>query len=330
MVPMKACLLSLGILLSACRGTPVQAATCPAPPAAVRQVTANNFYADAQGSKVDRARFTENAKAVAPVKAFEAELGRLASAAQAGDAAAGDCAGDWLANWASRDAMTAPVSGGQPAFVRRWATAALAMDLVRAGRFVTPDERQRIDPWLRDLANQVEIFPELPAAKRNNHFYWSAYAVGAVGLATSDPALIARARTAYRGALEDIAADGHLPREARRGAKAWAYHDFSAFALVMLAEIGAQRGEDWYAMEDGALHRLVGFVLRGQRDPETVRSISGATPDQVMTANRLAWLPLYARRFPARVRGSEALAARPYWSPLAGGDMTLLAKKWVR
>lgn len=326
----KVSLVAVAALLSACRGAPAQAAACPAPPAAMEKITANTFHADPQSSTIDPARFAANADSVAPVKAFEAELGRLATAAQSGDRNAGDCAGDWLANWASRRAMTATVEGGQPQFVRRWATAAIAMNMIRAQPFVTTTERRQIEPWLRRLADQVEIYPSLSASRRNNHFYWSGFAVGAVGLAIEDPALIARARTAYQHSVQDIRPDGHLPREAARGVKAWQYHDFSAFALVMLAEIGAQRGENWYAMQGGALHRLVRFVLQGLHDPARVERVSGVAPSLKLNRNRLAWYPLYARRFPDRVRGFEELAQRRYWSPLAGGDMSLLATKWIR
>lgn len=305
---------------------------CPVPPPAVLQAEGKGYYVDEQRSIPDPARVRENARLAAPVKAFEETLARSATAAQQGESGAAPCVGTLLADWARQDALLEPPKTPQGQFIRRWATAAAAMSLLRAEGGIPSADEDVIRPWLRQLAGEVGMSPNLAAGRRNNHFYWAAFAVGAVGVATEDPALIDRARTAYRNALSDIQADGHLPRESRRGIAAWRYHDFSALPLVMLAELGARIGEDWYAYDDGALHRLAGFVLEGYRDPDVVAEVSGVAPEIKNLQRRLDWYPLYARRFPEKVNayGDLGLDQLEYWEPRIGGDMRILADEWVQ
>ncbi|PZQ10786.1 MAG: hypothetical protein DI565_19605 [Ancylobacter novellus] len=320
-----------GFVLAALAFSPVFAYVCPTPPPAVEKVEGLNFYADARGSIVDSSRSLQNREMSRPVRTFEEDLARLATAAQRGDAGAGACVGGWLADWARRGAMTAEPATAQGRFIRRWATVAAAMAYLRAKADVSEKDREVIKPWLLRLAVTASMPPDLRADKRNNHFYWAAFAVGAAGLAVDDDRLIDQARAAYGAALRDIQLDGHLPREARRGGKAWAYHDFSALPLVMLAEIGARKGEDWYSYQNGALHRLVAFVLSGYRDPREVERRSGTKQKAGGLDRRLDWYPLYARRFPDRVRDYKDLGldTRNYWDRRVGGDMRVLAERWI-
>ena len=311
--------------------TPAYCFVCPAAPPAVLQAEGTTSYIDEQRSVSDPARVRENSRLAAPVKAFEETLARSATAAQEGEAGAAPCVGTLLADWARQDALLEPPSNSQGQFIRRWATAAAAMSFLRAEDGISSADQDTIEPWLRKLAEQVGMNPDLAARRRNNHFYWAAFAVGAVGVATEDRALIDDAREAYRNALTDIQADGHLPRESGRGIAAWRYHDFSALPLVLLAELGARIGEDWYDYENGALHRLVGFILEGYRDPDVVAKVSGVAPEIKNLQRRLDWYPIYARRFPERVKAFQDLGLDQleYWAPLAGGDMRVLADNWV-
>jgi poly(beta-D-mannuronate) lyase len=127
-----------------------------------------------------------------------------------------------------------------------------------------------------------------------------------------------------RDAARDIRADGALPLELARGGRAAHYHAFAAMPLVILAELGAARGEDWYGLGDGALHRLVALTVAGFAEPAIFERLAG-TPQQP-TANSMGtgWLPLYRRRFPDRPRAPlPDMRTSHRWT---GGDVMLLAR----
>ena len=89
-----------------------------------------------------------------------------------------------------------------------------------------------------------------------------------------------------------------------------------------------KRGEDWYERRDGALHRLANRVLDGLRDPSWFATQTGK--EQVLPSGRdLAWIAFYARRFPDRFAGRVPDGAI-FQSPRLGGDLAVLAEKWVK
>ena len=88
--------------------------------------------------------------------------------------------------------------------------------------------------------------------------------------------------------------------------------------------VGARR--DLRLGEGG--HRLADRVLDGLRDPSWFADQTGKS--QFLPSGRdLAWIAFYARRFPDRFAGRVPDGA-VFQSPRLGGDLTVLAEKWVR
>jgi poly(beta-D-mannuronate) lyase len=291
----------------------------------VRDISSNKFYNDARHSVVDPTLWERRKTSIKPLKDFEAQIAVYASRAQNGSEPWGVCTGRWLAAWAGDDALLGQMSEKQAQLERNWALAALAMAYVRAKEYIAKHDRALIEPWLARIGNVTEASL---GKLRNNHYYWLGFALAATGHATGAEHLNRRAGAIFDEALLQIEADGHLPLEAARGSKSLHYHNFSVLPLVMLAEIAAQRGEDWYSKNNGALHRLIRFTLDNHRDPSVLARLAEAVPEH-LAQHALGWLPLYARRFPARVATEGDLVARRYWVTRAGGDMNLLAKSWV-
>lgn len=309
-------------------------AACPPAPLPIRDITANTFYTDARHSVVDPALMARYRQSVKPLEDFQGELARFASRSQGGKAEWGACAGIWLAAWARGEALLGTMNserGIQAQYVRKWSLAALSMVYLRAQADIVVADRAVIAPWLVRVADRVEAEygSRLAEKSRNNHYYWLGFALAAAGEAGNADHLRARARKIYEEALGHIRPDGHLPREAARGTKALQYHNFALFPLVMMAEFAARRGEDSYNAQDGALHRLVGFTLQTRRDPASLAHLAGEKQEP-LTARQPVWFPLYARRFPERVANEPDLAGEKYWSRMAGGDMNLLARDWIR
>jgi poly(beta-D-mannuronate) lyase len=102
----------------------------------------------------------------------------------------------------------------------------------------------------------------------------------------------------YRIAAGQIAADGHLPNEQKRGARALAYHNYALQPLVMIASFAAANGQDVVAENNGALGRLAGYVLsQKQTDPVWLEPWCDITDcDATARALRDASRPLKSRR----------------------------------
>ena len=84
-----------------------------------------------------------------------------------------------------------------------------------------------IAPWLEQLSRANLAYWDNPRHKRNNHYYWTGVGIMATALATRDAGLLRTAQAIYRKGIDDIQADGSLPMEMARGARALHYHDLS-------------------------------------------------------------------------------------------------------
>lgn len=146
--------------------------------------------------------------------------------------------------------------------------------------------------------------------------------MGATALATGSARHWEISRGIMADAARDIAADGTLPLELQRGKRALHYHAFSVTALVALAELGAARGEDWYAAGDGALHRLVRVTAGGLGDPAVFDRHARIVQERPVNPGS-GCLTLYAARHPGRL--PEALPAIPEKHRWLGGDVRVLA-----
>lgn len=98
--------------------------------------------------------------------------------------------------------------------------------------------------------------------------------------------------------------------------------------LVILAEMGAARGENWYGMEDGALHRLVALTISGLGDPAIFERLAAVPQEPSTGSGGTGWLALYARRFPGRA--TVEAVPMPTSHRWTGGDVLTLARVLAR
>jgi poly(beta-D-mannuronate) lyase len=139
---------------------------------------------------------------------------------------------------------------------------------------------------------------------------------------------IDRGRDALTQQVKD---DGSLPLEMKRGPRALQYHLMAVTPLVLLAEAGLRNGDDLYAVNDGALHRLVRLILISLEDSSYFRKESGF--DQI-AANTLhssyfGWMEVYNARFPDKAVSKWLENYRPVFMRRTGGDMTYLYQAGV-
>ena len=131
----------------------------------------------------------------------------------------------------------------------------VAWSLVRDAPDVERERAQRIDRWLRRVARlRGDLRPrssEGDLTSRNNHHYLRASVRHGLGCPHGRGQLLPRGlRAPSTTALGDMRADGSLPLETERGARALWYQRHAIASLVTIAEIAAAQGYDLYGLED--------------------------------------------------------------------------------
>lgn len=300
-----------------------QAVACPSPPDPVRDLDLPRFYGDAKGTRVDPEQAKRHAASREAVTAFVRHVTKEADAAVLRrDVRRGGCALDWLAHWATGEAWLGRMATRQAEYQRKWDLAGVAIAYLKLRSMATPDHRARIEPWLQRFTDAARAFFNDRGRRRNNHWYWLGLGAGATGLATGSARHWVLAREIMADAARDIGLDGTLPLELDRGRKALHYHVFSMMPLVAMAELALARGEDWYAMRGGALHRLVAVTARGLREPALFAQLAGKAQEASVKPGA-GWLALYGAHFADRLpdRGLPKIATSHRW---LGGDVEVL------
>jgi poly(beta-D-mannuronate) lyase len=231
----------------------------------------------------------------------------------------------------------------------------VAWSLVRDAPEATETEAgRRVDRWLRRIARLRGDLrpPRQPEddTSRNNHYYLSASVSMAWGALAGEDAYFREGLAAFDEALRDMRADGSLPLETERGARALWYQRHAIASLVAIAELAAAQGRDLYARERGgrSLHTAVRFLLDAIERPALVwpyaeanRKPGDAGPDHLeqdlgFLARRghgrhyMAWAEPYMARFPGREESRRLLALlreadpdfRPMLDDYSGGNTT--------
>jgi poly(beta-D-mannuronate) lyase len=196
----------------------------------------------------------------------------------------------------------------QDHYVQGWlgGSVIIAYLKVRPSGLVTPEQTAVILPWIKVLAVHAQTFfdPKNTGAKAtsvlNNHLYWGGIPVAAAGMATNDHALFDWGIQTYEVGVSQVTADGTLPKEMARAARALHYHIFAIAPLVMLAEYGEDNGITMYARHDGALKRLIQRTVDGIQDPSYFDKAAGIKQEEIksLSSDDIAWAKPYLHRFP--------------------------------
>ena len=300
---------------------------CATPPPPVADLDIPAFYANAKAGTHEPDQRKRHDDAVKPLIAYLAQVSAMAdrgvlAADETERQAAGVCAAAWLAAWARGNAWLGRMGSAQSEYQRKWDLSGASLAWLKVRALAATGERETVDRWLERWADAALALFDDPRVERNNHWYWLGPGVAATALATGSERHRAAARRIMADAARDIGRDGTLKRELARGGRAIHYHAFAVMPLVVLAELGAAMGDgDWYALNDGALHRLVEVAARGLADPALFSKLAGV-PQQPNPGTGAGWAQLYERRFPGRV-ALPAMKSADRW---LGGDVTALVR----
>lgn len=276
---------------------------CPQPPALTAGIDAASYYVDSARSIADKQRKAEYEEAVDPLRDAATTMAAMADRYRdTGDRSAAQCAISWLAKFASGGVLTGAMATSQSVYVQGWIMGAFAVVAlkVRTGR-ENDSEWRRIGDWLAGVADAQVAYYQTRTGRidgRNNHRYWSGFAVMAAGIASGHRDLFDWGEASFRIGAAQITPNGTLPLEMQRRARALHYHLFAAAPLVMMAELAIANGVDLYADNDHALSRLLHCAFFGIKNPSYFSQQVGIAQEPArFDAADVAWAAPYGQRF---------------------------------
>jgi poly(beta-D-mannuronate) lyase len=207
----------------------------------------------------------------------------------------------------------------------------VAWGLVRDHPDLDAEAGAEIEAWLGEVMQFRKSrpeFPDMPSVARINHLYLRDSVDMAWGALVGDDALFRRGFRSFEVALKEMHADGSLPLEVQRGARALWYQRHAIACRVAISERAAVQGQYLYSRErDGrSLHAAVSFLLDGLDDPTIVWSYARANVSPGPFANYrvqdlgfmrtrghgrhyMAWVEAYLARFPERAESRRLAKA---------------------
>lgn len=211
-------------------------------------------------------------------------------------------------------------------YYRDWMVSSLAISYLRAKNALdkTPGAGD-VYSWFSRMAGGIRDFYDPRRAQRglDNHQYWGAAAVAAVGRVNDDADATAWARDVLIGALGEVDADGVLAAEARRGRKALHYHVTS---IVPLSAVAILTGTDPAAVSGDGFSRLAHRIVSDVEDPKGgLLGARSRQPQDPVQKGQLSLVAPLIRDDPALAGRIAALAAgQRAVSYFLGGDLGFL------
>ncbi|EPE94407.1 alginate lyase family protein [Rhizobium grahamii] len=276
----------------------------------------------------------------------------LSGRALAGDKRAEDMLKRFLLKWADAGAFseTEKVHDAYYALKRLMLPTVVAFSIIRDG--LSDEDKQKLVAWIDPLVRRTDQIFE-GSVDYNNHRYLADSVLMAWGSLTGDRALYQKGIDRFRIILDDARADGSLPLETRRGARALWYMRQSLTSMTVMAEVANGAGDNLFdstAAADGSkksMWTVLSYWMNGMTNPILVNAYSAENyipgpeqdflkPDFGFLENRgngrhyLAFLEAIAVREPENFPGRRASALlereganeRPLIDEFAGGNAT--------
>jgi poly(beta-D-mannuronate) lyase len=172
----------------------------------------------------------------------------LGGRALAGDEAAAKALRDLLRSWADADALWRTPAADKTYYpLQRYMIPVLVNFAIVADGYST-DTRAHVEAWLDKVMRPLgKHFGG--DVEHNNHRYLADSAVMAWGAYRDDDALYQQGMEGFKVALREALADGRLPLETRRGARASWYMRHALTNLTLMAEIARHQGDNLYDLQ---------------------------------------------------------------------------------
>jgi poly(beta-D-mannuronate) lyase len=310
---------------------------CVAAPDPIVALDYPSRYAEYDDSRatIDPLREAEAETAVAPVDAFIAlladEAGGLYQGSPLQRRASAECILNQMTVWARADALSQlRTETVRLTIGARYAGFALILWQTLPYAYDHPD-RAIVLGWLTQrLADQQVVWEDAsPGARQGNLRAWAGLAAAALAVQIEDQALAAWADAAVRDVVCSALPDGSLPQEMSRGPRALHYQLHATAPLVTAAALLERLGLKASHHCEGALHRVVDFVVSDLDRGSRTENITGEPQTLFGEADRLqpyqlAWLEPYLTLVRDDQLDAWAAEMRPMVFSKLGGDQTAL------
>jgi poly(beta-D-mannuronate) lyase len=184
-----------------------------------------------------------------------------------GDATAALAAG--LARWADAGALRQTPADDEPfrAMTRVLLPTAVAFRIV-AGE-MEPGRRALVEGWLDGLVRRLDTGVDVAA---DGHRYLADLVLMTWGSVIQDRDLFARGIARFEAAMDQARADGSLPLETRRGARAIWYSNLAVGELAMMLQVAELNGADLRRdlSGGGAFDGVLGYLASVLATPQLI------------------------------------------------------------
>jgi len=305
------------LLLEAKAGLPSCAGMPFAPPPAGRMIIPKRYLSGSSGPINPK-----EPPATRPYEAFEQRI--TAGAAQflaTGSHRESASALDQIDAWARAGALLdySRDESQQAWFQVEWTlcSAAITDSVLVNDSTLDPAKQQEIASWLVAVCRKDLSFERVGDAG-NNHLYWRALAAMAVGVTASDSDLYRHAISVYKKAIDEVDANGALPKEMARHEYAIHYQGFALQPLVTIAQFASRQGIDLYSYKNAqgrSLRDAIVFFGRAVDDPVLVKPYTADPQSTHFSPGDIAPLAFWRAKF--GTGGLPPSIAKALLNPLA-------------
>lgn len=315
---------------------------CPAAPSAPRDLVKPDFYVNKGASVADPKKKAAALDLLAPLWAFGKALNAMADdvvRARHPDPARAACVLAWLDAWARAGALGGEISTWGR-YDTLWAceiAAGMAFLKVRDQPGLDAAAKARVAAWIEGLARKAvadntafNAGRDQRRQPRTNLSYWTAAGAAVAAVIADKRDLYDWALATVRAGLATTRADGALPGEMERQARAFVYHIWGLEPLMLVAATARANGDDLMADNGAALPRVVRFMLAARADPAAFEKLAGhaqqadSIPSRWPRRDNAAALEIYLALQPDADVERLVAPLRPVSTQFSGGDFTLL------
>lgn len=216
-------------------------------------LSTEGYGADRSTAEVSLASMVLSARALAGDRLAEADLAAL------------------LTRWAKAGALLETARDSDPYYALKRSLLPLIVGYDIINRRMEKQDRQAVRDWLDQLVRRVDARFD-GEVDRNNHRTLADLVLMLWGAVIDDKGLIESGRGGFLRVLADMRADGTLPLEARRGARALWYHRQTLASLTLIGIVDQRLGGDlFHRRRDGrSFELMLSALFNGLLSPTLV------------------------------------------------------------
>nr|WP_223216617.1 alginate lyase family protein [Rhizobium mesosinicum] len=163
-----------------------------------------------------------------------------------------------------------------------------------------------IKAWFAKLSDMIVAeFTPVPREPKyawldgnSNHRYWAAAAVGLIAVHLQDRKRFNWSMDILKSALDEVPADGGLPRELARGGRSLKYQNFAMDAIAILVRLADVNNIALNADQEKKLQSAAGFAATMYLHPDLLEKRTGYRQD--VEPGMIAWIDVLSPHFRSR------------------------------